>query len=455
MSDQNQPSDRTVLRPMPGGRPATAQATALQARGPAAAAPSIAGGREAPPADPDILTRYGDNPLIAAAAPLLAFATNARTAVPPGDVAALRERTLAEMKALRDRLQRLDLGPDTPRAAHYAVAATVDDLVLSTPWGGNSIWNAQSMVATFHRDTWGGERFYELLNRAHNQGEKNRDLLELFYVCLSLGFEGKLRLDPRGGAAEHERVRSGLHRLIRQWRGPVDPELSPHWRGEARAHRAVMATVPMWVVAAGLAVLLLGAFAGFSFLLAADSDRTMQTMRGLPPGPGFRLARPEPPPPPPPPAPAAETLQTKVSKFLEPEIREGLVAVLEDGRALTIRIRNTGMFDSGSATVNNRYLPIIKRVADAVETEPGQVTIVGHTDSVPIRTLRFPSNFHLSQARADSVSALVRKSLSEPSRVTAEGHADAEPIATNATAEGREQNRRIDLVLTKVDPSAR
>ena len=73
--------------------------------------------------------------------------------------------------------------------------------------------------------------------------------------------------------------------------------------------------------------------------------------------------------------------------------------------------------------------------------------MIDYTDNQPIRTVQFPSNFQLSAARANAVRAIVARNVGDPARVSAEGRADADPIAPNTTAEGREQNRRIEIVL--------
>ena len=77
--------------------------------------------------------------------------------------------------------------------------------------------------------------------------------------------------------------------------------------------------------------------------------------------------------------------------------------------------------------------------------------MIDYTDDQPVRTVRFPSNFQLSVARANAVRAIIVRDLGDPARVSAEGRADADPIASNATAEGREQNRRIEIVLHRQD----
>lgn len=106
------------------------------------------------------------------------------------------------------------------------------------------------------------------------------------------------------------------------------------------------------------------------------------------------------------------------------------------------------MFASGSATVEARFLPLLDRIADALKSEPGQVQIVGYTDNQPIRNnLKFPSNFGLSMGRAQAAKTIIDRKIADPSRTSAEGRGESDPIAPNTTPEGREENRRIEIVL--------
>mgnify|MGYP002623321143 FL=1 len=113
-----------------------------------------------------------------------------------------------------------------------------------------------------------------------------------------------------------------------------------------------------------------------------------------------------------------------------------------------IRINNRGLFASGSARVSDGHRPILDKIGAALDREAGPVFVIGHTDSQPINTLQFPSNWHLSSARAKSVAEILSRSMREPGRLQPEGHADQEPIATNETAEGREANRRIEILVS-------
>ncbi len=77
----------------------------------------------------------------------------------------------------------------------------------------------------------------------------------------------------------------------------------------------------------------------------------------------------------------------------------------------------------------------------------GRVLVTGHSDNVPIRTLQFPSNWHLSKTRADSVVKILAASSNSPSRFISEGRADTEPVAPNDTSQNRALNRRVDIIL--------
>jgi type VI secretion system protein ImpK len=107
------------------------------------------------------------------------------------------------------------------------------------------------------------------------------------------------------------------------------------------------------------------------------------------------------------------------------------------------------MFPSGSATLQSGFLPLLDRIGAALKVEAGSVLVIGHTDDQPIRTVQFPSNFALSAARARSAAAALAHTVGDTRRITAEGRADADPIASNATAEGRAENRRIEIMLRR------
>src|SRR5207247_3687306 len=98
--------------------------------------------------------------------------------------------------------------------------------VLSTPWGVKSSWGQQTLVATFHNEVVSGDRMFELADALEARPGRSPNLLELIYVCLSFGFEGRMRLE-RGGASRLVQLRERLYAAIRNLKGPVERGLSP------------------------------------------------------------------------------------------------------------------------------------------------------------------------------------------------------------------------------------
>jgi type VI secretion system protein ImpK len=135
--------------------------------------------------------------------------------------------------------------------------------------------------------------------------------------------------------------------------------------------------------------------------------------------------------------------------FLRPEIEQGLVAVVGTEAIPVVRIRNRGLFASGSAEVQSRYTVLLQRIGQALADEHGAVQVIGYTDNQPIRSVQFPSNFQLSSSRARAAADIIGRTIGSASRISTEGRADADPIGNNATPEGREENRRIEVVLRR------
>jgi type VI secretion system protein ImpK len=392
----------------------------------------------------------GANPLLAAAAPVLSAAIRIGAAR-QSDPDRLKRGMIEAIRGFEQRALATGLDTKSLRAARYALCATIDDLVLSTPWGSTSSWTAQSLTSIFHNEVSGGERFFEILEQMQKDLGRHAEVVELMYLCASLGFEGRYRVMPRGTAALAE-LRDGIYRAIRQRRGEFERELSPRWRGIATGYRPLASRVPIWILATATLGIACVIYVLFNFSLAGASDLAFAELNGLPPKGAVtvpRIAVAPPPPPPPQVVAAASQLAPKLRTFLAPEIKAGLVEVLEDPQATTVRLTNRNMFGSGSATLNASYLPLLGRIGEALQAEKGEVLVNGYTDNQPIHTVQFPSNWQLSQARADAVAKVLAAKLTDPKRVRAVGKGDTDPIAPNTTPEGRQSNRRTEIVLMK------
>jgi type VI secretion system protein ImpK len=389
------------------------------------------------------------SPLVMAAAPLLSLCGRIKNQASHGDLETLRLHMMGEIDRFERRITPLGHSARSIRAGKYALCATIDDIVLNTPWGSHSIWSTRSMVGTLFSETWGGDRFFDLLTQLKSDPGINVDLLELLYYCISLGFEGKYRVAPRG-ASELITVREDLYRLIRTVRGDFERDISPHWRGITAGHRRLGLVVPPWIVGAVGAALLLLLFTGLILAINSRSDTVFSGLAGLPPTGAVNLTRAAPALPPPAPLPTVVTARSeRIRTFLEPEIRQGLVWVREDAQAITVQVAGDGMFGSGRAEVLDEFKPLLGRIGQALNDQPGDVLVTGHTDIQPIRSLKFPSNWDLSLARAKAAAALLAAAMEDPTRLAAEGKAAGQPVAPNDTPQGRERNRRIELIISK------
>jgi flagellar motor protein MotB len=130
-------------------------------------------------------------------------------------------------------------------------------------------------------------------------------------------------------------------------------------------------------------------------------------------------------------------------------VRQNLVVVEEDGSTVRVRTTVGQLFQSGSDQLEPGRADLFERIGRAVEAEPGQVTIEGHSDSDQISGLAFPDNTALSQARAQAVAGILGTVLSNPGRISVEGYGDSRPIADNGSAEGKALNRRVEVIIPR------
>ena len=438
-------SDRTVIRPVPGGRRAAPPppAPASVPRSAAAHRPP----RRSPTEGAETIS-FGLNPLIEAAAPLLQLLGRLRNTYSQPDPGDLRERAIQQIRAFEQAARDAGVPLDQLRPAHYALCASLDDVVLNTPWGSSGAWAARSLVSTFHQEVRSGERFFDLLGQLRQNPGTFLPVLELMYLCLSLGFQGRYRLSPRG-PGELDRLREDLYTIIMRQRQAADPALSPHWQGVQAPYRPARAVVPTWVMGAvALAVDRRAVRLVLHRPQRRLGRRCSRRLLGAPLAHMPQIVRPAPVRPPPPPPQARRT--GPALRVPQAGDRSGPGhRARRPRRCRSCASATRGMFASGSATVAPTYVRLLERIGEALKAEKGPVTVDGYTDNQPIHTVQFPSNFQLSQSRAEAARAIIVRALGDPGRVAAQGHADADPLAPNATPEGRDQNRRIEVVLRR------
>ncbi len=438
MSDANDPfaaygSDRTVIKPSAGRAGAPAAAAAAPA--PAAAAAPM--GKEAP-MSLDAMMSASLNPLVNAAMPVLAAAPRVRHTARHPNPTGLRDALAEGIRKFETQARAQGLPNEQVIAARYILCTLLDESAASTPWGGSGAWSGNSLLVQFHNETWGGEKVFQLMSKLAENVDANRNLLELLYVVLGLGFQGRYRVIENGDT-QLDSVRQRLAQLLGRGRS-YDKALAPRWQGVAARGQRIVDGLPLWVIATALLVLLAIVYGGLRWSLANSADGLFAKLAALD-AKKVQVAAPQPPPPPPRPA-AAPRLAT----LLAPEIKAGQVEVQDLADRSTVIIKGDGFFEPGSTEIASALRPLLPRIGQSLASLKGSVLITGHTDNQPIRTLRFPSNWHLSQERADIVRGALAAQV-EPARLRAEGRADTQPVADNATPAGRARNRRVEVTL--------
>ena len=143
----------------------------------------------------------------------------------------------------------------------------------------------------------------------------------------------------------------------------------------------------------------------------------------------------------------------QLRKVLEPALSDGRINVTQEQHRIVIRVEEKGSFPSGTAKLTWEFESLLLEMAEVLASIPGELTIEGHTDNVPIRTDRFYSNWDLSAARAASVAnALLASGTVEPDRLAVKGLADTAARVDNDSAENRAKNRRVEIIIDLSDP---
>jgi len=374
----------------------------------------------------------GLNPLVQAASPILLLIGGLRSSTSSTDVSGLRRHALDEIRRFEENAQRAGVRNEIVLAARYALCAGLDESVLSTPWGAQSEWAQHPLLVALHREAWGGEKFFEMLDRISVDPARHIDLMELQYLILALGFTGKYQMLERG----HEQLadlQQNLYRKIRAERGPAPPDLSLQWRGLEDQRNRLIRYVPWWVVGVAALAILALTFGVYYTWLANLADPIHAKLAQV------GIGEPQIPPSPPLPGPTLKVL-------LKADEEAGRLTVTEDGRRSVVTMRGSDLFPSGSASVNPAYEETLQHVAVALNRVRGAVTIVGHTDNQPIKSLTFSDNYELSRARAVSVSNVLGRTLDKAINPAVRGVGPSQPLAPASDPESRARNRRVEII---------
>lgn len=207
------------------------------------------------------------NPVIEHASKLIAAMMQLRSNPENVDLDILHESLVAEIKAFETRLINNNYDRVSVLAMRYCMCTVLDEFVLRSRVGGASDWSSRSLLNTFYNETWGGEKFFKVLEKLNYEPKQNLHLLELLYICIRLGFHGRYRVAD-SGREELIELSDDLFNTIRQERGDFERVLAPTAKRHIKGNQRIRYRIPIW----GLVLLIVGGLAGSYWYLLDDLD---------------------------------------------------------------------------------------------------------------------------------------------------------------------------------------
>lgn len=325
------------------------------------------------------------------------------------------------------------------KASQYCLCTFVDEQAVRSNWANES-WAQKSLLVTFFDETWGGERFFEILEKAKLDANKNLYLLEFVYLCLQFGYKGKYQILDHGDI-ELEREKNSLFEIINNHRPNVFSTLFNYSADDGVTEKKKeKVNIPLWVIAVLLSLLVGMFYIGFRWLLGNSLDHTSMEINNLslPKNAPYRSS-------------SYSNIKTeRLSPLLNNEIERGLVVVNDLPDRSVITILGDGLFESGSEDIQDKYFPVLATIGQALEGVKGQIVVTGYTDDTPIKSINFPSNWHLSQARADAVKKILLKYITNSNRIRSEGRGSTSPVVANDSPENKAKNRRVEITIFSI-----
>ena len=419
--------ERTLLIPRPGGRasPSRGRRPAHGATNPGATLQHLVA---------------GINPLLVAAGPLLALQAQLRATIAHNDRPGLQRQLLGLIGEFEESARASGVSRPQVIAARYLLCTFIDEAIAATPWGANPPPGTKGLLHEFHDEESGADKVFELLDRLSADPQANAPLLELFYVCITLGLQGRYASLPNG-RAQLDALAARLFEGTRPARQPTDVRtLSQHWAGERR-RPPTFAVVPLWITLVVGAALVLAAVMWMSSRLSRQATGLLQQLHEVQTSVAATPA-------------ATAAAKPRLAPLLADDLNAGAVDVSDEAQRSVVTLSADTLFVPGTAQLQTSQRDRLRRIAQALAGLPGRVEVVGHTDDQPQESLRFPSNWHLSRERARAVAAALVESGLPAARVRAEGRAETEPRAVNDGPDGRARNRRVEVQLLLPRPES-
>lgn len=211
---------------------------------------------------------------------LITVLNSLRNLVRHDNITTLREKLVHEVNSFERDAVSVGANREQVICARYALCTAIDEVVMNTPWGTSSDWSYNSLLSIFHNETFGGRHFYEVLDKLLQSPRDNIQVIELYYILLSLGYSGKYRMEADGNA-QINALRERLFQTLSQFTGHYNHQLSTCQHEANTVGKRVTEAVPIWVffcVALAIAIVTYG---GFRYWLYSDTTEMTQTIDSL------------------------------------------------------------------------------------------------------------------------------------------------------------------------------
>jgi type VI secretion system protein ImpK len=371
----------------------------------------------------------GHNPLLSEADALLALVPQLRSTPQVADVPQLRSRIVGLLQQFDEGLRKRGVALGQAQKAHFVLCALLDEVAETMPWGANNRWERLNPLKAAAPRA-GDSTMRQLAQMAEGAGA-NRDLCELVYAALALGFDARGR-GTTTGTVEADQVRARLASLLERGDGGAQP-LAVRWRPAVGRASAMATWLPLWVGSFVVAGLLAALYFALALALASRSDSVYAQIAAL------RLPAAAAPR-------AAPAPQPRLAPLLGTPASGGALQVRDEIDRSVVTLSDSLLFEPADASLLRTGADLLRPVAAALQRTAGQVVVVGHTDSRAARSARFPSNWELSVERARAVQDALLLFGIAPNRLRYDGRADTEPLPAGA-AGAAAHNGRIEIVL--------
>ena len=229
-------------------------------------------------ADPEFDIRgVGWNPLCDAATPLIGLIIRLRRLDHHHDVPALYQSVSNQITTIMEEVSQLEYDAGMLKAYSYSLCLLMDEVVMRTRWGKSSTWSARSLLSQFHEETWGGEKFFTVMNNMIPEAARYQHVLEFMYLCLIAGLKGKYGAHARGDY-EIQKIISQLHGLLRPLRGETPKRLTDPLTNVAPRNYRIKRTWPLWTPWALAAVVLTVAYTIYTIRLNAITKEVLASL---------------------------------------------------------------------------------------------------------------------------------------------------------------------------------